>query len=266
MVNREIQETELHEGFNKTANPLKGDQKSFLAKFLVSATEKMNVSVVADFQEWEGNWDIKSDEGLIFFPTPPRSISQSTGLDEGSRERLSLKFDFVSDNLIYDLSSLVIYSQDTEQSQITRQQQVSFLNGIRAAPSPTLRIRDFDFNQSIEGFSFEAFKTVNKHKMVYGLDIDKTFTERPRALSEINLITGIISNNVDGETYPNKTFPDSETKRRALFFNDRIELSDKQTLNLGFRYDQYKLDPKPDVLLNNANILNYTIKNIEGEL
>ena len=263
LVNREIQETELHEGFNNTANPLRGDQKSFLAKFLVSATEKMNVSVVADFQEWEGSWDIKSDEGLIFFPTPPRSISQSTGLDEGSRERLSLKFDFVSDNLIYDLSSLVIYSQDTEQSQITRQQQVSFLNGIRAAPSPTLRIRDFDFNQSIEGFSFEAFKTANKHKMVYGLDIDKTFTERPRALSEINLITGIRSNNVDGETYPNKTFPDSETKRRALFFNDRIELSDKQTLNLGFRYDQYKLDPKPDVLLNNANILNYTIKNID---
>ena len=263
LVNREIQETELHKGFNNTANPLRGDQKSFLAKFLVSATEKMNVSVVADFQEWEGSWDIKSDEGLIFFPTPPRSISQSTGLDEGSRERLSLKFDFVSDNLIYDLSSLVIYSQDTEQSQITRQQQVSFLNGIRAAPSPTLRIRDFDFNQSIEGFSFEAFKTVNKHKMVYGLDIDKTFTERPRALSEINLITGIRSNNVDGETYPNKTFPDSETKRRALFFNDRIELSDKQTLNLGFRYDQYKLDPKPDVLLNNANILNYTIKNID---
>ena len=99
--------------------------------------------------------------------------------------------------------------------------------------------------------------------MVYGLDIDKTFTERPRELSETNLITGVRSNNVDGEIYPNKTFPDSETKRRAIFFNDRIELSDKQTLNLGFRYDQYKLDPKPDVLLNNANILNYTIKNID---
>ena len=99
------------------------------------------------------------------------------------------------------------------------------------------------------------------HQMVYGVSLDSTKTERPRMLTEINLITGIPTNTVDGETYPNKTFPDSETDRDALFFNDRISLSDNQVLNLGFRYERYKLEPKPDQLLKNANILNYQVTN-----
>jgi hemoglobin/transferrin/lactoferrin receptor protein len=31
----------------------------------------------------------------------------------------------------------------------------------------------------------------------------------------------------------------------------------------GFRYDDYELNPKPDMLLQNANILNYQIKTTE---
>ena len=132
---------------------------------------------------------------------------------------------------------------------------------MQAAPTPTMRVRDFDFNQSIDGFSLEAYKTVGMHQMVYGVNLDSTKTERPRMLTEINLITGIPTNIVDGETYPNKTFPDSETDRSALFFNDRINISDKQVLNLGFRYERYELEPKPDQLLKNANILNYQVSN-----
>ena len=79
-----------------------------------------------------------------------------------------------------------------------------------------MRVRDFDFNQSIDGFTFEAFKSIGNHQMVYGIDIEDTETERPRMLTEINLLTGIPTNIVDGEIYPNKTFPDSETKRKAI--------------------------------------------------
>ena len=136
---------------------------------------------------------------------------------------------------------------------------------MQAAPTPSMRIRDFDFNQSIDGFVFEAFKTNGMHQMVYGLDFNDTDTERPRMLTEINLITNIPTNTVDGETYPNKTFPDSETKRKALFFNDRISISSNQILNLGFRYDEYELNPKPDALLENANILNYQVNNIKDD-
>ena len=260
LVERNLEETEIHSNFNLRANPLEANQQSLLAKILFSPTENTKATVVADKQEWEGQWTINSDERFIYFPSP-RSISSSIGDDQGSRERFTLRFDNSKKNLLYDQASLVIYSQETEQSQITIQNQVSFYNGMRAAPTPTMRVRDFDFNQSIDGFSLEAYKSVGIHQMVYGVNLDSTETERPRMLTEINLITGIPTNTVDGETYPNKTFPDSETDRSALFFNDRINISDNQVLNLGFRYERYELDPKPDQLLKNANILNYQVSN-----
>ena len=260
LVERNLEETELHNDFNLRANPLEANQQSLLAKIIFSPTENTKSTLVADIQEWEGQWAINSDERFIYFPSP-RSISSSTGDDEGSRERFTLRFDNSKKNLLYDQASLVVYSQETEQSQITIQNQVSFYSGMQAAPTPTMRVRDFDFNQSIDGFSLEAYKTVGMHQMVYGVNLDSTKTERPRMLSEINLITGIPTNIVDGETYPNKTFPDSETDRSALFFNDRINISDKQVLNLGFRYERYELEPKPDQLLKNANILNYQVSN-----
>ena len=260
LVERNLEEIELHNDFNLRANPLEANQQSLLAKIIFSPTENTKSTLVADIQEWEGQWAINSDERFIYFPSP-RSISSSTGDDEGSRERFTLRFDNSKENLLYDQASLVIYSQETEQSQITIQNQVSFYSGMQAAPTPTMRVRDFDFNQSIDGFSLEAYKTVGMHQMVYGVNLDSTKTERPRMLTEINLITGIPTNIVDGETYPNKTFPDSETDRSALFFNDRINISDKQVLNLGFRYERYELEPKPDQLLKNANILNYQVSN-----
>ena len=260
LVERNLEETEIHSNFSLRANPLEANQQSLLAKILFSPTENTKATLVADMQEWEGQWTINSDERFIYFPSP-RSISSSIGDDEGSRERFTLRFDNSKKNLLYDQASLVIYSQETEQSQITIQNQVSFYNGMRAAPTPTMRVRDFDFNQSIDGYSLEAYKSVGIHQMVYGFNLDSTETERPRMLTEINLITGIPTNTVDGETYPNKTFPDSETNRSALFFNDRINISDNQVLNLGFRYERYELDPKPDQLLKNANILNYQVSN-----
>ena len=145
-----------------------------------------------------------------------------------------------------DTGSFTFYTQDTEQQQVTVQQQVSFLNGMQAAPTPTMRTSNFEFNQSLEGMTLQAYKTLTKHQMVYGLDYEKTETTRPRMRSETNLITGAVSFAVDGENYPNKTFPDSESVRRAFFFSDRINLSDNQVLSLGFRYDDYELNTSKD--------------------
>jgi hemoglobin/transferrin/lactoferrin receptor protein len=262
LVDRSLEETKLHEDFSLKSNPMEGDQQSIFAKLNVELSNKSKLTFIADLQEWESEWAINSEKGFIYFPTP-RSISSSSGDDEGSRERYSVTLDISNENGLYDTASLSYYTQETEQSQITIQNQVSFFGGMQAAPTPTMRVRDFDFNQSVNGFAFEAFKSIGDHQMVYGIDIEDTETERPRMLTEINLLTGIPTNIVDGETYPNKTFPDSETKRKAIFFNDRVNFSDTSILNIGFRYDDYELNVSPDILLSNANILNYQINNTE---
>jgi len=262
LVNRSLEETKLHKDFSLKSNPTEGDQQSIFAKLNVNLSKESKLTFIADLQEWESEWAINSEKGFIYFPAP-RSISSSSGDDEGSRERFSVILDISNQNRLYDTASLSYYAQETEQSQITVQNQVSFFGGMRAAPTPTMRVRDFDFNQSIDGFTFEAFKSIGNHQMVYGIDIEDTETERPRMLTEINLLTGIPTNVVDGEIYPNKTFPDSETKRKAVFFNDRFNFSDSSVLNIGFRYDDYELNVSPDILLTNANILNYQINNTE---
>ena len=262
LVDRSLEETKLHKDFSLKANPMEGDQQSIFGKLNIELPYESKLTFVADLQEWESEWVINSEKGFIYFPTP-RSISSSSGDDEGSRERFSISLNISNKNTLYDSAEVSYYTQETEQSQITIQNQVSFLGGMQAPPTPTMRIRDFDFNQYIDGFSFEAYKSVGDYQMIYGLDIENTETERPRMLTEMNLITGMVTNVVDGETYPNKTFPDSETKRKALFFNNRFGLSDSSVLTLGFRYDDYELEVSPDVLLSNANILNYQISNTE---
>ena len=262
LVHRGLNETKIHDGFSLDANPFEGNQKSLLAKTIIHSSETTIFSLVADMQEWDGDWMVNTEKGFVYFPAP-RAVSSSIGEDEGSRERINFKIDLSPKNSsLLDTGSFTVFTQDTEQRQLTVQQQVSFLNGMQAAPTPTMRVSDFEFNQSLKGMTLQAYKTLTKHQMVYGLDYERTETTRPRMRAETNLITGTVSFSVDGENYPNKTFPDSESVRKALFFNDRINLSDNQILSLGVRYDHYELNTSIDSYFLNGNSLGYQIKDV----
>ena len=262
LVHRGLNETKIHDGFSLNANPFEGNQKSLLAKTIIHSSETTIFSLVADMQEWDGDWMVNTEKGFVYFPAP-RAVSSSIGEDEGSRERINFKIDLSPKNSsLLDTGSFTVFTQDTEQRQLTVQQQVSFLNGMQAAPTPTMRVSDFEFNQSLKGMTLQAYKTLTKHQMVYGLDYERTETTRPRMRAETNLITGTVSFSVDGENYPNKTFPDSESVRKALFFNDRINLSDNQILSLGVRYDHYELNTSIDSYFLNGNSLGYQIKDV----
>ena len=262
LVHRGLNETKIHDGFSLDTNPFEGNQKSLLAKTIIHSSETTIFSLVADMQEWDGDWIVNTEKGFVYFPAP-RAVSSSIGEDEGSRERINFKIDLSPKNSgLLDTGSFTVFTQDTEQRQLTVQQQVSFLNGMQAAPTPTMRMSDFEFNQSLKGMTLQAYKTLTKHQMVYGFDYEKTETTRPRMRAETNLITGTVSFSVDGENYPNKTFPDSESVRKALFFNDRINLSDNQILSLGVRYDNYELNTSIDSYFLNGNSLGYQIKDV----
>tara|TARA_Y100000782_G_scaffold69977_1_gene75781 strand:- start:35 stop:2245 length:2211 start_codon:yes stop_codon:yes gene_type:complete len=262
LVHRGLNETKIHDGFSLDTNPFEGNQKSLLAKTIIHSSETTIFSLVADMQEWDGDWIVNTEKGFVYFPAP-RAVSSSIGEDEGSRERINFKIDLSPKNSgLLDTGSFTVFTQDTEQRQLTVQQQVSFLNGMQAAPTPTMRMSDFEFNQSLKGMTLQAYKTLTKHQMVYGLDYERTETTRPRMRAETNLITGTVSFSVDGENYPNKTFPDSKSVRKALFFNDRINLSDNQILSLGVRYDNYELNTSIDSYFLNGNSLGYQIKDV----
>ena len=191
LVRRGLNETEIHDDFSLETNPFEGNQKSLLAKTIFHSSETTILSLVADMQEWDGDWIVNTEKGFVYFPVP-RAVSSSLGEDEGSRERVSFKIDLSPKNSsLLDSGSITVFKQDTEQRQLTVQQQVSFLNGMQAAPTPIMRTSDFEFNQSLKGMTLQAYKTLTKHQMVYGLDYERTDTSRPRMRSETNLITGL---------------------------------------------------------------------------
>ena len=66
---------------------LKVTQKSLLAKTIIHSSEYNSIfSLVADMQEWDGDWIVNTEKGFVYFPAP-RAVSSSIGEDEGSQGR-----------------------------------------------------------------------------------------------------------------------------------------------------------------------------------
>ena len=140
LVNRNLGETEIHGDFGLEANPFEGTQKSLLAKTIFHSSDSSTFSLAVDMQEWDGDWIVNTEKGFVYFPAP-RAVSSSLGEDEGSRERISFKIDMTPKGTsLMDTGSFTLYIQDTEQQQVTVQQQVSFLNGMQAAPTPMMTV------------------------------------------------------------------------------------------------------------------------------
>ena len=263
----QMSETELHSDAALMPNLMDGDQESVFAKLKYHISETSELTFTADIQRWEGDWDLQTDVSMSFFPAIINT-SESLGTDEGSRDRFSLDYTFNVQTAWLDQGKVSLYSQTTDQTQITNQQTQTFGNGLQAGPTALSALfRNYQFNQSIDGVSMEMFKsfmtdTGQIHKIVFGADIERIDVQRPRYKTATNLITQQTTSIFGTDIFPNKTFPDTETQRTGIFINDRIELTDRATIVIGVRYDEYKLTPTTDELFNNSNSAQNTLANI----
>ncbi|PTU63805.1 TonB-dependent hemoglobin/transferrin/lactoferrin family receptor [Chromobacterium sp. Panama] len=125
------------------------------------------------------------------------------------------------------------------------------------------RIRsDYGFEQDSYGLTLEAehnFQALSaEHQLLWGADLSRTDTNRPRLKTQYNP-NGSSSNIVDGETYPNKTFPDSRSERIGLFVQDEIKFGNGLVASPSLRWDHYKMTPQPDQAFANGNPNNYQV-------
>lgn len=259
VTQRNVNEMELHDDSTLEPNPLDGEQQSFFSKLSYDLSDTSSLTFTADIQRWKGDWDLQTDVAMSFRP-PVVNTSESLGKDEGSRDRFSLDYSFANDSLWFDEGKVSVYGQSTDQDQITTKQKQTFADGVQSGPTKlAAEYTNFQFDQSIAGLSVEFFKALEtsggqRHQVVYGVDYEVIDVERPREKVETNLMTGAATSEFSGDVYPNKTFPDTETKRMGIFVNDRIQLTDKATLVLGMRYDGYELTPQPDAMYNSSNV------------
>jgi hemoglobin/transferrin/lactoferrin receptor protein len=95
----------------------------------------------------------------------------------------------------------------------------------------------------------------------YGASFDFTTTSRPRDRTETNLATGVTTNVVAGETFPNKNFPDTETLQGGVYVQDKITAG-RFTILPAVRFDYFHLKPKPDQAFANSNTQNFAIDSV----
>ena len=270
---RDVSETELHDDAVKKPNPFSGEQSSVFLKGKYLINDNLGLTFTYDTQESEGDWNLNSTLGTSGYPQMV-STTSSIGDDDISRDRVSLSLDFSADSGLFDNGSFSIYSQDTDQRQVTTIDKSivgNFVNGARGPqfvpnipPTPIREFKDYIFDQSIDGFAVQFYKSIESesgavHNIVYGAEQESIDVSRPRYRTETNLMTNAVNSNIGGELYPNKTFPDTETERTAFYINNRIDISDKTAIVLGARHDTYKLNISVDQLFKNVNPFGYSL-------
>ncbi len=267
VTRRDTNERKLHNNTEIEPNRMTGESNSLLAKIKFLLNESIDVTFVADVQEWKNDWDLTTETGFSFFPTPIQT-SSALGLDDSTRHRYSIELGFTRENILFDEGRVTAFTQKTDQDQITNKSKLIFEMGMRARPTPYAEFQNFQFNQEIYGFSSEFFKEIGnpsgiKHQIVYGFEYESIEVERPRYRYETNLITRQLNYNIGGHTYPDKTFPDTETIRQGIYFSDRIEITSKASLVIGARYDSYELKPSVDELFNRSNVARNALSYID---
>ena len=238
-------------------NPQDGETDSLLLKGFWSPNAASELVLSLESFQESNLVDIESELSS--------SVFSSLGRDETERQRIGVEYQWQADGLLFDDLQLLANYQRTDALQNTIQERTSYSFLNPRDPSSyggtlALRETDFEFNQSTAAVNLNLRKaiagTTASHALAYGLNYDDTHTERPRNRCEQALATGATTCSISAypfaqlEVFPNKTFPDSTTKRFGVYLQDEISLVDGAlTLIPGVRYDRYQLDPRADALL-----------------
>lgn len=241
---REANESEI-EGPGKL-NPQDIESDALLLKSTWTPNETHKLTFIFDSLVEDIKTDMESDLSS--------SVFQSTGNDETERYRTSVHHHWKTETAFVDHIDTHLFWQETDSVQNTVQDRLSF--SFPAPPpfsTPAIRNTDFEFNQTVAGLGTTLVKSFKngsiEHAIVYGFNYEVTDTERPRNRCEINKITSAQTCDIvpfpfaTAESFPNKSFPDTETTRSGIFLQNEMTLGNSGfTLIPGIRYDYYNMD------------------------
>lgn len=248
-----------HEVDNGFADPLDSDSTSLLAKTIWGTPEQGGVELALDYLQSNADTDVQSLVGVQDFSDDfgfPYIITTNavSGDDETQRTRLSLEQAFGDGLGPFSYMRWRAYLQDSTTEQRTLENRETFIAG---QFSPALRDRTFQFDQRHTGLEWLAgnqFGSSVVHRLLYGIEWERTDTEQIRYGSSTNPITGDTTTMVGPDSFPVRDFPISETDQLGVFIQDEIVFGDSGIrLIPALRYDRYKLTPENDAIFAGDN-------------
>jgi len=258
-------------------NPQEAESAAWLVKSVWRPTATQTMRFTIDNLNEGVDTDIESELSS--------SVQSSFGKDSTDRLRLSMSHEWHTQWALADHIETQLHWQRTDGEQKSEQLRTSYAFITPGNPqtySGTLATRysDFDFNQETSSVNVMLRKALAgdllQHDIVYGLAMESTDTERPRARCDIAQNTLAMSCAIPSypfatpEVFPNKTFPDTETNRTGFFFQDEISIGDgRLRLIPGVRHDSYEMTPTVDALLNGggdiSNFGGYQISDVDTD-
>lgn len=260
---------------NVRANPQDINDLSLIAKIVYNFNDSNSLKLTGELFDSETETDVVSERGTTPFDVsnPPFFVfferEEVEAEDTRERRRISLNYSYDRPDASWlQAINVNFYYQDAqiEEDKFSAGVQQDITPFGPPAFTPVTREEENRFEQDVLGgdLQLESNFTTGAiaHRLVYGLEIFNTSTSRPRDNTLTNLTDGSISKFVVGEEFPNKTFPDTETLRAAVYLQDEIELG-KVTLIPGLRWDYYSLTANEDDDFARINVDNFEVEDID---
>lgn len=229
---------EEQQNYHETEPALDIESESLLYKGKYNINETDYISLSADL--WKQ--DVKGDYayGLLeyFRDLDGYTITDENSTSEQENKSFQLRYFSQTKTSLYDVLSVSIYQNDTEQTDVEYGQ----LDINANFGFPLIEIRDMwktsVYSQDTLGFISHASLQLNdNHTLGYGLDIENS--ESTRTEVKLYEVEGVPKT---GYPQEEDKFPKTDVKRSGFFINDEITMLDgKLTVTPGARFDQYEM-------------------------
>jgi hemoglobin/transferrin/lactoferrin receptor protein len=171
-----------------------------------------------------------------------RNTTSLEGYDEDQTHRVSIAYEFSGSR--WDRGVVRIFHSGAETEQLTLEERA-------AARTPVQLERLFRYESLLNGLELNLFRSFSmagaEHHLGLGVEFLRTDSSEIRDGQQTAMESGSKSKTVLGEVLPVRDFPVSVTDELALFVQDEIRMgSGRWALIPALRYDQHRLEPRPD--------------------
>lgn len=199
--------------------------------------------------------DVGNSASYIFSMAPPRitrgTYQSSVADDDTSRWRIGIEHEHKAEIGFIDALNWRLYAtgfdrteERTRTTGVTTSTNPSF-----AAGSTILEAGKNESHQTIFGGALNLRSKADiggiANTFDYGVSLDYIRTERLRDVTLNNTRTGATAKSYGGDTYPSRTFPNTNTVMAAAFLQDEISLGSLRLIP-ALRLDYYNMDPDVD--------------------
>ena len=225
------------------ANPADVSRDAALAKIVYDGGNAGRWTFTLDHGAGRQQTDVQS---LVFGPARYSTTNALDADDRWKRNRVSLATSWSKPWAAIDALDVLVYQQDSSTRQATDQYRLADAQTLY----PTLRAREFNYEQSSRGLELVA-QSRNQwgdiaHWQVFGIDLTRHEYEGLRTGAQINLNNGQSTNVVLGEVFPVRDFPNSNVHELGAFWQDEIRFAPRWTVVPGLRWERYSLDASAD--------------------